>query len=100
FDRRTGIVSDLYIEPSEESGVSLPIVATAAPPHVIDDDGAVHRLPLGWGKGLTATAAIMSALGEAIERYSASCIDPERIVLARPAELDGEFIDPRCGGLY
>jgi len=100
FDRRTGIVSDLYIEPSEDLGVSLPIVATAAPPHVIDEDGAVHRLPLGWGKGLTATAAIMSALGEAIERYSASCVDPERIILARPAELDGEFIDPRCGGLY
>ena len=100
FDRRTGIVSDLYIEPPEELGVSLPIVATAAPPHIIDDDGTVHRLPLGWGKGLTPTAAVMSALGEAVERYSASCVDPERIVLARPAELDGEFIDPRCCGLY
>ena len=99
FDRRTGIVSDLYIEPAEELGISVPIVATAAPPHILED-GTLHRLPLGWGKGLTATAAILSAMGEAIERYSASCIDPDRVVLARPAELDGEFIDPRCGGLY
>ncbi len=96
-DSRTGVISDLFIEPPE---INLPIIATAAPPHVIEKDGSVRRLPLGWGKGLTISGAILSAVGEAIERYSASIVDAERIVWKRPQELDGEFLDPRLCGLY
>ena len=96
-DRYTGVISDLFIEPPE---IDLPIIATAAPPHVIEKDGSLRRLPLGWGKGLTISGAVLSAVGEAIERYSASIVDAERIVWKRPHELDGEFLDPRVCGLY
>lgn len=96
-DSRTGVISDLFIEPPE---IDLPIIATAAPPHVIEKDGSLRRLPLGWGKGLTISGAVLSAVGEAIERYSASIVDAERIVWKRPQELDGEFLDPRMCGLY
>lgn len=96
-DSRTGVVSDLFIEPPE---IELPIIATAAPPHVIEKDGSLRRLPLGWGKGLTVSGAVLSAVGEAIERYSASIVDADRIVWKRPRELDGEFLDPRMCGLY
>ena len=96
-DNRTGVVSDLFIEPPE---IDLPIIATAAPPHVLEKDGSLRRLPLGWGKGLTISGAVLSAVGEAIERYSASIVDAERIVWKRPHELDGEFLDPRMCGLY
>ena len=96
-DRRTGVISDLFIEPPE---IDLPIIATAAPPHILEKDGSLRRLPLGWGKGLTVSGAVLSAVGEAIERYSASIVDPERIVWKRPHELDGEFMDPRMCGLY
>jgi ribosomal protein S12 methylthiotransferase accessory factor len=99
-DRRTGVISNLFIEPPAELQVSLPIVATAAPPHVFEKDGSLRRLPLGWGKGLTISGAVLSAVGEAIERYSASLVDPERIVWKRPDELDGEFLDPGDCGLY
>lgn len=97
-DRRTGVICDLVIEPPKD--VSLPIIATAAPPHVIDKDGSLRRLPIGWGKGLTVSGAVLSAVGEAIERYSASLPDPKRIVYGRPEEFDGEFLDPRNCALY
>jgi ribosomal protein S12 methylthiotransferase accessory factor len=80
--------------------VSLPIIATAAPPHVLETDGSLRRLPIGWGKGLSVSGAVLSAVGEAIERYSASIVDPDRIVWKRPEELDGEYLDPRGCGLY
>lgn len=96
-DSRTGVISDLFIEPPE---IDLPIIATAAPPHIIEKDGSLRRLPLGWGKGLTISGAVLSAVGEAIERYSASIVDAERIVWKRPQEMDGEFLNPRMCGLY
>ncbi len=96
-DSRTGVISDLFIEPPE---IDLPIIATAAPPHIIEKDGSLRRLPLGWGKGLTISGAVLSAVGEAIERYSASIVDAERIVWKRPQDLNGEFLDPRLCGLY
>ena len=100
IDRRTGVISNLYIEPPGELQTTLPIIATAAPPHVIEQDGSLRRLPIGWGKGLTVSGAVLSAVGEAIERYSASLTDPERIVWKRLEELDGEYLDPHACGLY
>ncbi|HEX5604181.1 MAG TPA: TOMM precursor leader peptide-binding protein, partial [Pyrinomonadaceae bacterium] len=99
-DRRTGVISDLFIEPPDDPRVSLPIIAKAAPPHVMEKDGSLHRLPAGWGKGLTISGAVLSAVGEAIERYSASVVNPEKIVWKRPGELEEDFLHPRDLGLY
>jgi len=99
-DRRTGVISDLFIKPADDPRISLPIIAMAAPPYVMEKDGSLHRLPAGWGKGLTISGAVLSAVGEAIERYSSSIIDPERIVWKRPDELDEDVLDPRRLDLY
>lgn len=99
-DRRTGIISRLFLEPSRAASGTLPIVATAAPPHVVADDGSLQRMPIGWGKGLTVSEAILSATGEAIERYAPSTPDPTSLVWARPDQLDGEWLNPRTGALY
>ncbi len=99
-DRRTGVISDLFIEPPDDPRVSLPIIATAAPPHLLEKDGSLHRLPAGWGKGLTISGAVLSAVGEAIERYSASIIDSEKIVWKRPDEIEGDVLHPHDLGLY
>jgi ribosomal protein S12 methylthiotransferase accessory factor len=99
-DRRTGVISILFIEPPDDPRVSLPVIAKAAPPHVMEKDGSLHRLPAGWGKGLTISGAVLSAVGEAIERYSASVVDPEKIVWKRPDELAGDILDPGDLGLY
>ena len=77
----------------------MPFTAIAGPPYVLEEDATLRRLPLGWGKGLTVSGAVLSAVGEAIERYSASLPDSDRIVWAKPSELD-EFLDPRECGLY
>jgi ribosomal protein S12 methylthiotransferase accessory factor len=99
LDPRTGVISRLIVEPNE-AGADLPLIATAAPPHVIEEDGSLRRLPIGWGKGLTVSGAILSAVGEAIERYAPSLPDLTRFVWARPQDLDGELLDPRDCALY
>jgi ribosomal protein S12 methylthiotransferase accessory factor len=99
-DPTLGIVSRIYVEDPAERGMRLPIVATAAPPFVVEPNGALRRLPLGWGKGLTISGAILSAVGEAIERYAPSLPDPARLVWRRLGDLEGEVLDPRKGPLY
>jgi ribosomal protein S12 methylthiotransferase accessory factor len=98
-DPRTGIVATLLVESSGAGRPDLPVLVTAAPPHVVDADG-LRRLPLGWGKGLTLSGAILSAVGEAIERYAASLPDPARLLMARPDQLPGDVLDPRAFALY
>jgi ribosomal protein S12 methylthiotransferase accessory factor len=49
---------------------------------------------------MTLEAATVSAIGEAVERYSASMPDSRRIVWSRPAELVGKALDPNAFALY
>jgi ribosomal protein S12 methylthiotransferase accessory factor len=98
-DSYTGIISCLQLEVPED-GKQVPIIATTSPPHILHDDGSLRRLPLGWGKGLGISEAILSAVGEAIERYSASLVDPARLTWKRCDELHGDFLDPRETALY
>jgi ribosomal protein S12 methylthiotransferase accessory factor len=99
-DPLTGVLSRIVVEKASDRGQDSPIVITAAPPHVIDEGGELRRLPLGWGKGLTLSGAILSAVGEAIERYAPSLPDLARIRWARPEELDAPYLDPRSCSLY
>jgi ribosomal protein S12 methylthiotransferase accessory factor len=99
-DSRTGVISGVYLEPSYNGQDDLPYTAIALPPNVVDVSGSLRRLSLGWGKGLTKSSAIVSAVGEAIERYSASLPDINRILWARLSELDGQILDPRSFALY
>ena len=46
------------------------------------------------GKGMTIAEAQMSALGEALERYSGACWSIEEIIFRRRSELDGKSLDP------
>ena len=98
-DRRTGVISAVVLE-RLAGPAGLPAVATAAPPVVASADGRLRTLPVGWGKGLTPTGAVLSAVGEAIERYSACLPDPDRVVFKRPDELDGDYLAPSAFALY
>jgi ribosomal protein S12 methylthiotransferase accessory factor len=99
-DQRTGVISGVILEPPAGGAAALPFIATAAPPHIMEEDSSLRRLPLGWGKGLTISGAVLSAVGEAIERYAASLPEAGRIVWERPEDLEGEFLDPRDLALY
>jgi ribosomal protein S12 methylthiotransferase accessory factor len=99
-DPVTGVLPRIVVEKPSDTGLDLPIVVTVAPPHVVEDSGELRRLPVGWGKGLTLSGAILSAVGEAIERYAPSLPDPARIRWAPADELDGPYLDPRNCSLY
>ncbi|MGX7828757.1 YcaO-like family protein [Actinokineospora sp. 24-640] len=96
-DPLTGVIPWLSVRQPLPGGIH---VATAAPPHHLDQAGRAHPLPIGWGKGMDEAAAIRSAVGEAVERYAASLPDPARLHWARPADLDGDVLDPRELPLY
>lgn len=99
-DPLTGIIPGVAVEPAAREEPGLPVTAVAAHPQLVGADDALQLLPGGWGKGLTVSEAVMSAVGEALERYSASVPDPERIAWARGEELDGDRLDPSEFSLY
>jgi ribosomal protein S12 methylthiotransferase accessory factor len=99
-DPLAGVIAGIAPEPPSETGLESPIVVIAAPPHVVSDDGTVRRLPIGWGKGLSPADAVLSAVGEAIERYAPSLPDPSKTIEALATDLDGPHLDPRRFALY
>lgn len=99
-DPLTGVIPWISLKQPLGTGPDLPFVATAAPPHHIDADGRAKALPIGWGKGATQAEAILSAVGEAVERYAPSLPEAEKLVWARPADLAGDILDPREFPLY
>jgi ribosomal protein S12 methylthiotransferase accessory factor len=54
----------------------------------------------GFGKGLTQSDALVSAVGEALEQYSASQVRQEQLIRATFREICGEAFDPRWLCLY
>ncbi len=88
-----GIIRRITIEDCATTGVTLPVVANAIP---ADRLGA-H---VGWGKGLTTSAAVIGAIAESVERYSASVPNPVHIVEAHLEDLPGDILDPRSFPLY
>ncbi|MBC6449954.1 YcaO-like family protein [Actinokineospora xionganensis] len=99
-DPLTGVIPWISLKQPLGTGPDLPFVATAAPPHHLDAEGRAKALPIGWGKGATQAEAILSAVGEAVERYAPSLPEAEKLVWARPADLAGDILDPREFPLY
>ena len=46
------------------------------------------------GAGLSYSTAVWSTIGESLERYSASIIDPEKITVSKLSELIGRVVSP------
>ncbi len=90
-DERTGIVQRLLLEsPTPAAAPEAPRTATAMLGTFADGRRRPHRCDcqpeLGAGKGITALEAMVSAVGEAVERYSASRFDPREWQRASVAE--------------
>jgi ribosomal protein S12 methylthiotransferase accessory factor len=99
-DSKIGIIAGVAIRTRRDDEPLLPICAHASVSGY--SDGYVHegRNDEAGGKGLTAVEAMIGAIGEALERYSATIVDEEAIVRARRAELDGDVLDPESMHLY
>jgi ribosomal protein S12 methylthiotransferase accessory factor len=97
---RTGVVRrfEPFVKDPVEPAVPYIVRADIANHRFIskrDDDGDICS-----GKGLTLADARVSALGEAVERYSGAVHSSEEVRYARRSELDVASLDPRELVLY
>ncbi len=99
-DTRGGVVRRLFIFNGDNADApAVPFTASAQ--IAAYRQGPVSRPEFtGEGKGATSEAAIRSAIGEGVERYSASLWDPSKITRASLRDLDGGAFDPRWLVLY
>lgn len=99
-DARTGIVRALRMDPPQTGDPDLPLAATAVLGSYTEGRRDLHEPLVGSGKGLSAVDALLGAVGEAVERYSASRFRVAETCRSRLADLDGPALDPRALCLY
>jgi ribosomal protein S12 methylthiotransferase accessory factor len=99
-DPRGGIVRRLFLFDGDGAEApQVPICSSASIGPYRDENGS-HAGFAGEGKGATREEAVRSAIGEGIERYSASRWSPSNLILASFAELGSGAFDPRHLVLY
>jgi ribosomal protein S12 methylthiotransferase accessory factor len=99
-DEQAGIVSKVVINHPAVTDPEIPFTATAVT-RTAHGGGLEHmHYELATGKGLGQAGAVLGAVGEAVERYSASIYQKDRLLRARCRDLPGPYIDPRELCLY
>ena len=95
-----GLIKNLQSVQKDISEPNIPYVfrAEISNHQFSEEDNKEHRICSG--KGMTLEAAKLSALGEAVERYSASCLDYSEITYKCRNDLNGDTLDPRKLVLY
>jgi ribosomal protein S12 methylthiotransferase accessory factor len=96
---RVGIVTGLERVAKGRREPEIPIVYRATLAH-FDYRRAEAGDRYSGGKGFTEPQSRISAIGEALERYCSSQVDPARLVLAPQAELPAPAFDPASLVLY
>ena len=86
-----GVVRDMQEALAGPEDARLPAVwCESAFPHAL----------VGGGSGLSLRDARAAAIGEAVERYSASIVDPDACVVASARELGPQAVDPARFALF
>ncbi|MHB8732207.1 MAG: TOMM precursor leader peptide-binding protein [bacterium] len=98
-DTRTGVVKDLLVIRPDATEPELPVTCAAILSSYADDTRVPHDMDNASGKGLSVHEAMVGAVGEAIERYSAAR-QPAGLRRAALNELSGDVLDPRRLCLY
>lgn len=98
--RRTGIIRDLQLIKQDASEPPQPYVlgVELANHRFLEKEPKEQRSCSG--KGLTLADARVSALGEAVERYSGACWDYGEVLYGRRGDVEGKTLDPRELVLY
>jgi ribosomal protein S12 methylthiotransferase accessory factor len=100
IDDRTGVIPYASLAPPAPGEPELPFLATAVLTSYTEGGYQPGQQQAGSGKGLTRPAALLGAVGEAVERYSAARYRPEQLHRGLARQLDGEFIEPSALALY
>ena len=88
-----GVIKEIVTWTADGKPAGLPICSAA-----ILRDGT--EPPCGYGKGLSAQEAILSAVGEALEIHASSSYDARKFLHAPIDELQGEVLEPQKLCLY
>src|SRR5262249_54310557 len=100
IDSRTGVIRDLLFPAPEAAAPELPITCAAVLSSYTEGAYVPREMENTSGKGLTHVEAMIGAVGEAIERYSAARCRPADLHRAARDELRGDVLDPRLFCLY
>ncbi|APR74877.1 TOMM biosynthesis cyclodehydratase protein C [Minicystis rosea] len=96
-DARTGVVGQILVRPAESArDPEMPVTATAVLARAEKTCQHAHadEPELGAGKGTSTLLAMISAVGEAVERYSAGIFNPRTIVRASVADMKRDHVAP------
>lgn len=97
---RTGIITSLVSAPRDSSEPSRPLVRRArlSNHRFLSEQDETHA---GCsGKGMNPSEALISCLGEAVERYSGGFWLPDELIIAQRGDLEGKSLDPNDLVLY
>jgi ribosomal protein S12 methylthiotransferase accessory factor len=94
IDARTGIIRRLELTSPGDSESELVFSCAAVLSSYTEGRYVRAETRAGWGKGTTSTEAMIGAVGEAIERYSAARCNRKRLHHSALNDLDGEVLDP------
>lgn len=98
--RRTGIVKDFERIQKDVTEPFYPFIFRCRLANHRFFEAKEQKQLACSGKGMTLQAAVTSALGEAIERYSGMNWDNREIIYARRRDLSAATLDPRDLVLY
>lgn len=99
YSTEMGVIKEVYELKVQASELPFFVYAARCGPNLMLT-GAHRPTVTGSGAALTRSAAHDAAIGEAIERYCATYLDPETIVEAPRAQLVEPSIDPATLARY
>ncbi len=100
LDSRTGVISYVVLTARYADEPSVPVCAKALLSAYTEGDYSAAEDESCGGKGLRPAEALVGAVGEAIERYSASRFRVADLCRAPLRSLTGDVLDPRRLCLY
>ena len=100
IDARTGIITHLTRVLPAPGAPELPVGFAASVASYTDGRAAPADADEGFGRGVSAADAMISAAGEAVERYSAARRPAARLYDAALNDLAGDALDPCALCLY
>lgn len=99
-DSRTGVIRHLMLMAPQATEPELPVTCAAVLSSYTEGTYVPREMENTSGKGLTPAEAMVGAVGEAIERYSAARHRTTDLRRAAIGELQGDVLDPPRLCLY
>lgn len=98
IDEETGIIKTLYEAPSAPDSADFFGCGALCADHA--PVGYASENEVSGSTGLTRDRAIVGAIGEAVERYSAAYVPQEEIIFATPGAVGQDGVQPASLVLY